>query len=92
MRRAKRDRFPRLNGIVPAMHRHLAVDPASLSHAVVATVLNDRRDSLAVLCIGWCAGGSPVVEVIADLTAIENLGGHQLRTHVSLLITQEKLV
>jgi hypothetical protein len=68
------------------MHRHLAGGPASLSHSVVPMVLNDRRDILAVLCIGWCAGRSPIVEIIADLTTSENLGGDQLRMHVALLV------
>ena len=54
---------------------------------------DDRRHGgLAILCVGRCAGGPSIVEVIADPAASENLGGHQLRMHVSLLITQEKLV
>jgi hypothetical protein len=35
--------------MMPAMHRHLAVCSPSLSHPVVLSVMNDRRDILAVL-------------------------------------------
>jgi hypothetical protein len=92
MRRAKRYRFPRLNGVVPTMHRHFAVGPASLSHPVVSSLLDDRHGRLAVFCVRPLTGRPPIVEIIADLTASKNFSGHQLRTHVSLLTTQEKLV
>ena len=48
VRRAKRDRLLRLNGMVPAMHRHFAVGPVSLSHPVVASLRDDRHGGLVV--------------------------------------------
>jgi hypothetical protein len=74
------------------MHCHFAVGSASLSHVVVSALLDNRHGGLAVFCVRPLAGRPPIVEIIADLTAIENLEGHQLRTHVSLLITEEKFV
>ena len=63
-----------------------------LRRPVVSSLLNDRHGGLAILGIRRCAGGSSIVEIIADPTASKNFGGYQLRMHVSLLITQEKLV
>jgi hypothetical protein len=89
---AQRDRFPRLSGMMPAVHRHLAVFSAGLGRPVAAPAMNDRRNGLAVLGIGRSAGGTSIVKVIAHPAAGVHLSGHHLRTHASLLITQKKSV
>lgn len=74
------------------MHRHLAMRSAYLRHPMMSLAMNDRHRGFAILCIRWCAGRAPIVEVIADPAASEYLSCDQLRMHVSLPITQEKLV
>ena len=92
MRGANRSRLARSLGMMPSMHRHLAVCPARLSYPLVPSLMNGCHDHLAVLCIGPCAGRSSIVEIIPDLAAREDLGGHHLGMHVSLLIAQEESV
>lgn len=92
MRSAKRNRLPQVAGMLAPMHRHPAVGSARLSHPVVSALMDQSHGGLAVFGVGPLAGRPPIVEIIADLTATKNFGGHQLRMHVSLLITQEKFV
>ena len=87
---------------MPALHGHLAMGsvrlsdpamgPARLGDPVVASLLDDRHGGFAVLCVRSHAGRSPVVKIVADLAAREDLRRHQLGTHMSLLVAQEKLV
>jgi hypothetical protein len=74
------------------MHRHPAMGSARLSHPVVTALMDHGHGGLAVFGVRPLTGRPPIVEIIADLTAIENFGGHQLRMHMSLLITEEKFV
>jgi len=76
--------------MMPSMRRHLALAAASLRYPVMSPLHNSRHDPLAILRIGPGAGRSLIVEVVSDLTASEDLGGHHLRMEVTLLITQEK--
>src|SRR5450755_531483 len=78
--------------MMPAMRHHFLVRPASLSHTVVSWLMDNRRNSLAILGIGMRGRGLLIVEIIADPVASENLGRHHLRMHGSLPIAQKKSV
>ena len=77
---------------MPAMRRHFSVRPTSLSHTVVLSLMDNRRNSLAILGIGMRGRGLLIVEIIADPVASENLRRHHLRMNSSLPITQQKSV
>ena len=72
------------------MYRHFSVRPTSLNHAVVSSLMDNRRNSLAILGIGMRGRGLLIVEIIADPVASENLRRHHLRMDGALPIAQKK--